>query len=135
MKAKGLANPNSVQMRRLRDAIELINTGNADVDGTRQAIVRAREPYSTHLQALPAILAEARSEGRCICVVSNQHVVVGHDFTHPSAVTFQAPDVEEARSVAGWRSDHLILHFGTSPRRMRDRRGNFRTSLLLVSYR
>lgn len=125
VKASGAPDPDSVQMRRLGDAIQLLNDGAVESGEERRAIVRGTAPYKTHLHALTGVLAGSRKHGRCLEVVSNQHVVLGHDLTHETASSFPVPDIEEARSLAGWRSDDVIVNFGTTQRRMRDRHTNF----------
>ena len=124
VKASATPSPESAQMKRLTSAVDLINDGTGEFDGHHRAIVRSEEPYKTHIEALPDVLDGARRHGRHLVVVSDHHVVVGHDLTHASARSFPPPDGAEAKAAARWRDDDLVLTFGTSLRRMRDRKGS-----------
>jgi hypothetical protein len=91
-------------------------------DGTRRAIVRCQEPLSTFLNQLPAALAKARRDGRSVTKASRAQIVVAHDLARGTRDPFE---LKEARTIAGWPRDDIVLDWGTSLRRMRDRHYNF----------
>jgi hypothetical protein len=107
---------------RLREAITLINERRGVIDGARRAIVRSPEPLNTYLPQLPAALAKARRCGRSVMKASRAQLVVAHDLAHGAQDPF---DEAQARTTAGWPSADVILDWGTSLRRMRDRHYNF----------
>ena len=108
-------------MRRLQKAIDLINRGDVDHEGVRRVMVRSPAPYRTHLSQLPSLIASAqRTRGRAWRKVSPCQLVVAHDLTLPAAA--EGPFAEDdVRRAARWGPEDVILNFGTSLRRMRDR--------------
>jgi hypothetical protein len=126
VKAGGSAPADSPQMQRLQRAINLINDGEVEHEGTRRVMVRSPAPYRTHLAQLPSLIAQAqRAAGRAVRRVSPCQLVVVHDLTLPAAAAMGPFEEAEARRVARWGVGDVILNFGTSLRRMRDRHHRF----------
>ena len=125
VKASGVADANSVQMRRLTEATELITAGRATFDGVPHAVLRAPCTYGTHLPMLASVLARAKRDGRAVARLSHAQLVVAHDLRLPAAEELGPFDHDHAREAAGWGAEDIIIHFGTSLRRMRDRHHNF----------
>jgi hypothetical protein len=122
VKAGRVEAANHPQQIRLREAITLINERRAVVDGNRRAIVRCSEPLETHLDQLPHILARARRDGRAVASASRSQLVVAQDLGHGPQERFGET---EARAAARWPADDIVVDWGSSLRRMRDRHYNF----------
>jgi hypothetical protein len=122
VKAGKVVGDEDPQQIRLREAITLINERRGVVDGNRRAIVRCPEPLETHLRELPKLLANARKSGRSVMSASRAQLVVAHDLGAGVPDRF---DEADARANAGWPSRDLVMDWGTSLRRMRDRHYNF----------
>lgn len=125
VKASHTPTESTVQMSRIRDATDLINNGRTTIDEIEHVLLRAPVEYRTHLADLPDVLARAHSAGRAMAKLSSAHFVVAHDFGHPEAAGFGPFGAEHARANARWADSDVILNFGTSLRRMRDRRHDF----------
>lgn len=125
VKAGEGAAADSPQMQRLEEAVVLINEGRANYDGHDRALVRAPVPYRTFLAQLPSLLAQARTSGRAVRRISDCQLVVAHDLSLPAAATEAPFDEHRARRAAGWKADDVVLNWGTTHRRMRDRRHTF----------
>jgi hypothetical protein len=110
------------QQVRLHDAITLINERHGIVDGARRAIVRCVEPFETHLDQLPQILKRTRSKGSHVARVSHSQLVLARDFARSAPQPF---DEHDARAAAGWPASDIVVDWGTSLRRMRDRHHKF----------
>jgi hypothetical protein len=110
------------QQVRLHNAITLINEHHGVVDGARSAIVRCAEPFETYLSQLPRILERGRSHGSHVAQVSRSQLVLARDFAHRAQKPFDEADV---RALTGWPLSDIVVDWGTSLRRMRDRRHNF----------
>ena len=127
VKAARLADENDRQQVRLAEAITLINDSRATVGGTRQAVVRCSDPYQTYLNQLPQILDKARRDGSAVESMSSSQLVVATDLTQ--GVRTQAPHrpfgETEARLAAGWSGQDIVLKWGSSLRRIRDRHHSF----------
>jgi hypothetical protein len=122
VKSGKLVHADHPQQVRLRDAITLINERRATVDGSRRAIIRCPDPLETYLDQLPRILTRARRDGRTVASTSRSQLVVAHDLTHPPREPF---DHSQARAAAGWPADDIVMNWGSSLRRMRDRHHSF----------
>jgi len=92
------------------------------VDGARSAIVRCVESFETHLDQLPQILKLTRRKGRHVARVSRSQLVLARDFASGVAQQF---DERDARAAAGWPASDIVVDWGTSLRRMRDRHHKF----------
>jgi len=122
VKAGKLVDESDPQQVRLREAITLINDSKATVGGTRQAIVRCVDPYQTYLQDLSLILDDAQRDGSAVSNVSRSQLIVATDL----ALGVDRPFGEaEARLAAGWPADDIVMRWGSSVRRMRDRHHSF----------
>lgn len=125
VKAGGSAAADSPQMQRLQRAVNLINLGEVEHEGIRRVMVRSPTPYRTYLAQLPSLITQAqRSGGRAVRKVSPAQLVVVHDLTLPAAASGPFEEADVRRAVS-WRPGDVILNFGTSLRRMRDRHHRF----------
>ena len=122
VKAGRMVPDDDPQQVRLHDAITLINESQGIVDGARSAIVRCGEPFETHLDQLPQILNRARTKGSYVARVSRSQLVLARDFASGVAQPF---DERDARAAAGWPATDIVVDWGTSLRRMRDRHHKF----------
>lgn len=89
--------------------------------GDRRAIVRCSQPLETYIALLPRLLKQARQNGRAVATVSRSQLVLARDFSHPAQQRFEDA---EARQVARWPANDVVLYWGSSLRRMRDRHYN-----------
>ncbi len=122
VKAGRIVADDDPQQVRLHDAITLINERHGNVDGKRSAIVRCVEPLETHLDQLPQILKRTRSKGSHVARVSRSQLVLARDFARSAPQPF---DERDARAAAGWPASDIVVDWGTSLRRMRDRHHKF----------
>lgn len=125
VKAGKPADSSSPQMQRLRQAVELINNGRVVFEGKDRAIVRSRALYRTLTRDLAPLLVEARANGRAVRKLSSTHLVVASDFLHPVQADLGPFELDDALAAAGWASTDVVLYWGTSLRRMRDRHETF----------
>jgi len=107
------------QQVRLHNAVTLINEHHGVVEGAPSAIVRCSKPFETYLGQLPGILGRARSHGSHVEQISRSQVVLARDFANSAQKPFNDDDV---RALAGWPPSDIVMDWGTSLRRMRDRR-------------
>ena len=84
MKAGRTADLDGPQMRRVREAVRLVNDGRAEVGGVKRGIVRSRRPYRTYLGELPALLDRAERDGRAVIRPSPAQLVAVRDLIHPA---------------------------------------------------
>jgi hypothetical protein len=110
------------QQVRMHDAITLINERHGIVNSAPSAIVRCRGPFETHLDQLPQILKRTRSKGSHVARVSRSQLVLARDFAGSAPQPF---DDGDARAAAGWPAGDIVVDWGTSLRRMRDRHHKF----------
>jgi hypothetical protein len=110
------------QQVRLHNAVTLINEHHGVVEGASSAIVRCAEPFETYLGQLPRIFERARSHGSYVEQISRSQLVLARDFANTAQKPFDGDDV---RAVTGWPPSDIVMDWGTSLRRMRDRRHNF----------
>ncbi len=122
VKAGRLVADEHPQQVRLRDAITLINERRGVFEGVRRAIVRCPEPLDTYLRHLPRAIARARRNGRSILKLSRAQLLVVHDLHHGTPDPF---GYAEAIAAARWPRSDVVLDWGTTLRRMRDRHYNF----------
>lgn len=136
VKAGTTVSDGSPQMQRLRQAVDFINTGFAEIDGEPGWITRSPSRYRTHLGQLPALFRRARETGSASAMVSECQFVVAHDlrfFGGPAGMPKLASP-QEARAATGWPDSDVVLDSGTTIRRMRDRHHSFATLAPLSIY-
>ncbi len=122
VKAGRVVSESEPQQVRLREAVTLINEHRALIDGHPRALVRSAEPLASFLPLLDKAVSKARRVGRAVLRVSRAQLVVVRDFGHRDQLPFEEAD---ARKAAGWPRSDVIVDWGTSLRRMRDRHYNF----------
>ena len=125
---RGRVDPNSAQMVRLRDAIELINKRRHTFeDGTVRDIVDLPKPYKSRLGHLRGMLAAAREEGYAAKQLSRcQWCAVASNRLGADQVAGVREAYERSMQALDWgREGAQAFRYNSAFRRMRDRRQSF----------
>jgi hypothetical protein len=127
VKAGAKADEASPQMRRLREAVKFVNTGQTEAGAEPGAAIRSIHRYRTHLAQLPALLREAGQRGAAARMVSDCQFVAAFDVRFFVGAASLPPLAlpGAVRKAAGWPAGDLVFDMSAVTRRMRDRHGSF----------